>query len=152
MPARASPSGFAAPYHFSISLVVSLSDIVQERVFMWSILYIRHLKGFNCFWNFQRETIILCDSIDRLWNNWNFHFTDFPRIHVLTRWNSFDFVHDNRLLFTGQLRHYFVNVLKFLNLRLRQVEVDCALTCDTWQNHSFFPLFDAFWSRFLRNE
>jgi len=56
------------------------------------------------------------------------------------------------LLFTGQLRHYFVNVLKFLNLRLRQVEVDCALTCDTWQNHSFFPLFDAFWSRFLRNE
>jgi len=39
MPARASPSGFAVP------TCGSLSDIVQEGVFMWCILHIRHLKG-----------------------------------------------------------------------------------------------------------
>ena len=38
-PARASPSGFAVPYH------VLLLDIVHRDFFMPSILDIRHLKG-----------------------------------------------------------------------------------------------------------
>jgi len=45
-PARASPSGFAAPYNFSISITCGFAfGHVQERVFMWYILHIRHLEG-----------------------------------------------------------------------------------------------------------
>jgi len=43
MLARATPSGFAVPYNFSPTFGDFFS--VQERVFMWSILRIRHLKG-----------------------------------------------------------------------------------------------------------
>jgi len=49
MPARASPSGFTVPITFQFhSLVVSCSDIVQERVFMWDIPHLA-LKGLISF-------------------------------------------------------------------------------------------------------
>jgi len=57
MPARASPAGFAVPYHFSISITGGFA-FGQKRVFM---LYIQHV-ALNIFVVIKSFTSIIKDA------------------------------------------------------------------------------------------
>jgi len=73
MLARVSPSGLATPYNFKfqISNFKFHPLVVQERVFMWSILDIRYLKDqFNNAFLF--EICLRMLKVSRFWQNFDF--------------------------------------------------------------------------------